>query len=216
MRNSIPVILSAISALCLSAHLSAGTVHALSYETPAYIDFEFSEVTAVAGETSVILNLNRTGDFRKSTTIEYATEEITAVEGRDYKGSGGTITFKPGEGFRSIQIDLLANPTPLTNRSFRVKLSASGSTVLLRDAAVVKLEDSQTALAVRPRLDVAPGAPGSVILSWEGEHQILERSTKFTGEAWEPVDSPASMVEGRYQVSQPTSGAFYAYRLRGE
>src|SRR4051812_43658293 len=75
-------------------------VHALNYDTPAYIDFEFSQITVYEGQPAAVINLYRLGDFRQSTRVDFATQEDTASEGKDYVGTGGTITFQPGEGMK--------------------------------------------------------------------------------------------------------------------
>src|SRR3954470_20736986 len=131
-RFSSLILLAMLNALSLSAFAQA--VHALDYDTPAYVDFEFSEIAAPASERTISINLYRTGDFRQSTTVEFVTVEGTAEEGRDYKGTGGTITFKPGEGYKTLYIDILTNQLD-ADKAFQVKLTApSTSTVLLRDA----------------------------------------------------------------------------------
>src|SRR5687768_16316778 len=73
---------------------------ALDYETPAYVDLEFSEVRVNEPAGAVTINIVRTGDFRRTTTVEYQTIEDEASEGQDYKGAGGTLVFRPGEGFK--------------------------------------------------------------------------------------------------------------------
>jgi hypothetical protein len=220
MRNSIPLLSLAASIFAISTPLHTradGGLHAYGYDTPAYIDFEFSEISTEPGDKTVSINLNRTGDFRQSTTIEYATEEITAVEGRDYKGAGGTITFQPGEGYKTITIDLLPNPSSETNRSFRVKLTGSNNyTVLMRDSVTISLPDGETALSLPAKLAVTAGSNGTILLSWQGEHQVLERSSNPASGEWEAVPCTPVATNGRFEVSQAAGGLFYAFRLRTE
>jgi hypothetical protein len=217
MHNSVALLSLSVSIFTISAFGGDGGIHAYGYETPAYVDVEFSEIATKPGDKTVSINLNRTGDFRQSTTIEYTTEEITAVEGRDYKGAGGTITFQPGEGYKTISIDLLPNPSTETNRSFRVKLSGSSNfTVLMQDSVTVNLPDAQGALSLPAKLEVTPGANGTIILAWQGEHQVLERSTNPAVGEWESVPCTPIATSGRFEVSQPAGGLFYAFRLRTE
>src|SRR5437879_5172617 len=102
-----------LALLLLGANLAQiearAQVHALDYYTPAYIDFEFSQITVYEEQPVAAINLYRTGDFRQFTRVSFATEEGTASEGKDYQGTGGTITFQPGEGMKQITVPLIAD-----------------------------------------------------------------------------------------------------------
>src|SRR5690349_6205951 len=75
---------------------SGAQIHALDYDTPAYLDFEFRDMQVDEDDSAVLINVYRFGDFRQVTRVDFATEELTAKEGQDYKGTGGTITFQTG------------------------------------------------------------------------------------------------------------------------
>src|SRR5215510_11631276 len=64
---------------------SNAQIHALDYDTPAYLDFEFTDVQVDEGNGAVLINVYRFGEFRQVTRVDFATEELTASEGRDYK-----------------------------------------------------------------------------------------------------------------------------------
>jgi len=209
-RFSSLILLAMLNALSLSAFAQA--VHALDYDTPAYVDFEFSEIAAPASERTISINLYRTGDFRQSTTVEFVTVEGTAEEGRDYKGTGGTLTFKPGEGYKTIYVDTLK---PLdSDRAFQVKLTAPASTILLRDTVNVTLK--ATAQPIGPlRLEITRAADGTVVLSWDGDSNCaLERSSDPGAKKWETVSCSATVTQNHCEVTQPANEVFYAYRLR--
>src|SRR5688500_11894550 len=84
----------------LSTSISAADFKAKGYETPAYIDLEFSEFRVNEPARTVSINILRTGEFRQACTIEYQTTEDTATQGQDFRATGGTLTFKAGEGFK--------------------------------------------------------------------------------------------------------------------
>lgn len=191
----------------------------MDYATPAFVDFELSEIVAEENGP-VLINLVRTGDFRQSTTVDYATEEGTAIEGRDYKGSGGTVTFKPGEGYKTISIDLLRNDRSETNRTFQVKLTASGAgaganTLLMRDTANIVIRDAPA--PVLPKLDIAPGSDSMIVLSWTGSVTAwVERSSDPVSGTWEKLPCTPTVSDSRCEVKEAASDLFYAYRLRTE
>jgi hypothetical protein len=214
--------MSALKSTCAALALTllnalavhAGTVHTMDYATPAYVDFEFSEITTEANAKTVVVNLSRTGDFRESTTIEYVTEEGTAVEGKDYKGCGGTLTFKPGEGYKSISIDLLTNERSETNKTFQIKLTAGANTLLMRDSATILIKDAP-APVVPPKLEIALSPDSTIVLSWSGSpNAILERSADPSNGNWENVPCTPVTTEGRCEVKEPAAELFYAYRLK--
>lgn len=214
--TSSALLIAIITAIFLSASLSAGELKAFGHETPAYIDFELSEIRVnEAGTLSI--NIIRTGDFRQTTTIDYQTTEVEATQGKDYKGSGGTITFQPGEGYKTIVLELLADDQDESPESFLFELTGAGpNTVLLRPSTTVWIEDAPLPIS-QPRLHIASVQDGNVLLSWEGSVEIaLERSSNPGTGIWEQVDCSPTENAGRCEVAQPLSGTLYFYRLRAD
>jgi len=190
-------------------------VHALDYTTPAYIDFEFTDMTVYENEASVVVNIFRTGDFRQYTRIDFATEEITADEGQDYNGVGGTITFQPGEGMKQIVIPLIADDKTEPDETFRLVLSdASPNTLLMRDSITITIKDSAGPISA-PKLQIASAGPGKVAISWDGDSTCsLERSADAASGLWESVSCTPTVTGTHCEVIQPAGGILYFYRLR--
>ena len=215
--TSSALLLAVITALIfLGANLSAGELKAFGHETPAYIDFELSEIH-VSEDGTVSINIIRTGDFRQMTTIDYQTTEVEASQGKDYKGSGGTITFQPGEGYKTIILELLADDQPESPESFLFEITGAGpNTVVLRPSTTVWIEDAPLSIS-QPRLQIASARDGNILLSWEGSDQIaVERCSNPASGIWEEVDCTPSVDAGRCEVSQPLSGTLYFFRLRAD
>jgi hypothetical protein len=193
---------------------SGAQIHALDYDTPAYLDFEFSDVQVDEGDGAVLINVYRFGDFRQVTRVDFATETVTASEGRDYKGTGGTITFQPGEGMKQISIPLLADDESEPDETFKVVLSQPGpNTVVTRDSVLVTIKD-RPGLISTPRLAIAPAGPDKVVVSWEGDPSYtLERATG-AGCTWETVASKPTVIGTHCEVIEGTGAVVYVYRLR--
>ncbi len=196
-------------------------LHALDYDTPAYIDFGVSEMRVDEGAAAAVITLYRTGDFRRYSRVEFQTEEGTATEGKDYKGSGGTITFQPGEGMKQIIVPLIADEEVEGEESFRVVLTNPGAnTVVMRDSITVTIDDAQigsvsTSAGGVPKLGIIWAGVGQVMLWWEGEPgYVLERTTNAMSGKWEGVSSPPKVEGRRSEVVERTGGVFYLYRLR--
>jgi hypothetical protein len=186
-------------------------------DTPAYVDLEFSQFRVNEPAGTVAINIIRSGDFRQTTTIEYQTVEGDASEGQDYKGVGGSIVFRPGEGFKTVTVTILSDGQEESSESFRFELTTSDPNAqLMRSAAVVTIEDAPAAVS-QPQLQIAAAPGGNVLLSWEGPHQCsLERSTNPALGQWEAVACIPTVNGEKSEVTQPVGNTFFFYRLRTE
>ena len=206
--------LAIITALIfLSASLSAADFSAKGYETPAYIDIEFGELRVNEPAGSITINIFRSGDFRQTTTVEYQTSEVEASEGRDYKGTGGTITFQPGEGFKTITLEILADEQSEAAESFLFELTGAGpNTVLGQASAIIWIDDFAPGIS-QPSLEIAAASNSEIVLTWFGKPTAVERSAN-PGTGWEQLDCTPVVEGGRCEVIQPITETPYFYRLR--
>ncbi|HEX7860429.1 MAG TPA: Calx-beta domain-containing protein [Verrucomicrobiae bacterium] len=217
-RSQSAFLLALILALIfVSASFAAGDVKIFGYETPAYVDIDRSEYRVNEADGTVSIILVRSGDFRQTTTVDYQTMELEASEGQDYKATGGTITFRPGEGFKQIVLQIIADDAAEPSESFNFELTGGGpNTVLGRAWTTVWIEDAPRAPS-QPNIEIASAANGQILLSWESDRACgLERSANPAGGSWEPVPCNPVAEGNRFQVSQPLGGTLYFYRLRAE
>jgi hypothetical protein len=206
-----------IALIFVSVSISAAELKAQGYTTPAYIDIEFSEYRVSESDAVVAIQLIRSGDYRQTSTIEYQTSEIDTSEGQDYKGAGGTITFQPGESYKTITLEIISDETAESPESFAFQItSADPNSVITRVSATVWIEDAPLAIT-QPRLEIVSAPDGSVLLSWDATGPCaLERSANPAAGLWESVPC-TPMVEGtRHQVTQPLTTTLYFYRLRAD
>src|SRR5262249_25040962 len=62
--------------------------------------------------------------------VHYATADGTALQGRDYTASSGTLTLAPGQTSLTISVPILANAAAQSNETFTVQLtSPAGGTL---------------------------------------------------------------------------------------
>ena len=54
--------------------------------------------------------------------MEYKTFDISAVEGKDYKGAEGTLNFAAGETEKTIEIEIIDDDTHEANETSRSRL----------------------------------------------------------------------------------------------
>lgn len=199
----------------LSASTFAADFKASGYDTPAYVDLEFSESRVNEPAGTVSINFIRTGDFRQTTTIDYQTEDGTATAGQDFKATGGTLTFKPGEGYKTLTVEILSDDQAESTESFRFTITGSSpNTMVMRTSAEIVIVDAPVPISP-PVLQIAAATTGNIRLSWEGSDRCaLERTTNPASGNWEPVTCSPTVNEDRCEVLQPVGGKFFFYRLR--
>jgi hypothetical protein len=56
------------------------------------------------------------------TTVDYVTEDGTALAGEDYVAASGTLTFQPGELTKTVTITLTADAPPEPDETFKLRL----------------------------------------------------------------------------------------------
>jgi hypothetical protein len=95
-------------------HLSSGSGK-VGFPTPAMNAIEN------AGDAKVLVE--RTEGSEDTVTVQYATEDGTAVAGRDYTAQAGALTFGRGEILKTIDIPVLDDHAYGGDRTFDVKLS---------------------------------------------------------------------------------------------
>lgn len=217
-RSVSPLLLLIITILIfVSVSLAADDLRGAGHTMPAFIDVEFSVQRVNEPAGAVAINIIRSGDYRQTTTIDYHTSEIDASEGADYKGSGGTITFQPGEGYKTVILDILSDDFLEEPESFAFEITSAGpNTVLSSPSCVVWIDDHPAPISP-PTLEIVAGADNTVLLSWESARPCaLERSNDPAAAVWEPVNCSPDTNGSRSQVIQQFDGTIYFYRLRAD
>ena len=206
-----------IALIFVSASLVAADLRGAGHTIPAYIDLEFSEQRVNEPAGSVVINIIRSGDFRQTIIVDFQPSEIEASEVQDYKGLGGTITFQPGEGFKTVVLEILADEQSEGPESLLFEVTASGpNCVISRGSCQIWIEDTAATLS-NPRLEITPGGIDSVLLSWESSRPCsLERTLDPASGSWEQVDCFPDVSENRYQVVHRREGPIYFFRLRSQ
>jgi hypothetical protein len=82
-------------------------------------------------------------------TVDYATEDGTALAGQDYVAQSGTLTFNPGETTKTINITVLGDALDELNEQFFVNLSnPSSNGKIVDDQGVGTIVDNDPAPTV--------------------------------------------------------------------
>jgi hypothetical protein len=115
--------------------LSADSVQ---FTAPAYVVTE-------NGAAAVIM-VTRIGSIASTVTVDYATSDGTAVSGRDYAGTSGTLTFNDGETSKTLTIPIQDDAFAEGDESFRIALTnPSGVSLGSLSEAVITIADDDVA-----------------------------------------------------------------------
>lgn len=201
----------------LSIRCEAGVVIE-GYDTPAYIDFEKSVFIVSEDQTTLVIAVVRTGEFREAAKVDFKLVEGTATEGSDYQPTGGTLYFAAGQSFKTITVPILQDADVEGDETFSVVLDNPGANVVLvHSSATVTIKDVPPVPQV-PSLAMHPNGDGTVTISWDdgGTECLLERCDGVATASWETVAESEVVVDGKRCVIESVSSKFQAYRLRAK
>ncbi len=109
-------------------------------EQPPTVGFGQVSITVeeTAGTLGVQVNLSNVSAF--TTTVNFNTSGGTALSGRDYLGTSGTLTFGPGETQKTINVAILNNTRYFgPGRAFTLNLSGPNGASLRPGASVATI-----------------------------------------------------------------------------
>ncbi|MEY2508152.1 MAG: hypothetical protein QOH01_2481 [Verrucomicrobiota bacterium] len=102
--------------------------------------FQFSSSTYTVANSSGAVNVtvlfSRATDPNGTFTVDFTTMDGSAVAGRDYTGTSGTLTFAPGETSKTITIQITPEPAGQPTRQFKVVLSNPSTGAVLGQNSV--------------------------------------------------------------------------------
>jgi trimeric autotransporter adhesin len=90
----------------------------------AQITVSVADAEATAGRrTSMPFVVSRSGGTDVAVTVQYATQDGSAIAGRDYTATSGTLTIAAGQSSATVSVPLSGRSTSRTARSFTLNLS---------------------------------------------------------------------------------------------
>ena len=129
--------------------------------TQVHFQDEFSSVSKTS--TSITLKVLRGDGFASPASISYATADGTAIAGKDYKSTSGTLTWATGDATtKSIVIPLVTNSEIATRRSFKVELKATNGAITGATSAKVVITDGPRVFSGNGNQRYTIGADGKV------------------------------------------------------
>lgn len=116
------------------------------------------------GSGQATISVSRLGGTNGTTTVDFYTQNGSAISGIHYKATSGTITFLPGESIKTFPVGVIDETVVEGNHTVLLYLSnPSGSTALTMGSAVLTIIDNDF-------------SPGTMRFS-SSSYQISEKGT---------------------------------------
>jgi hypothetical protein len=143
---------------------SGNTIQAATYGRGAYqlndvgaqptVQLSAANFPVTEGTASTNFTITRSGDTSGTASVNYATSNGTAKEGRDYVAALGSVTFAAGETSKNVTVLIIDNAFVDGSRTVNLTLSGAGSTLGPQTTATVTIADNDTTQGPNP-LDTA-------------------------------------------------------------
>ena len=146
-----------------------------------------SDRTGTEG-TVLYFDVELVGLSTKTVSVNYATADVTALAGEDYRGKNGILSFAPGENAKQLRVRLLSDDIDEPEETFTLTLSDPIDARLhsTRAAAVGTIEDTDEPPVVTVA-DAHAEEGGSLAF----EISLLGRSTQEVAVAYSTGDDTA-------------------------
>ena len=97
-----------------------------------------------SGTSTVLVPVTLSAPAAGPVTVNYTTQDGTALAGLDYVATGGTLTFAAGETSKIIEVTINGDTQFEGNETFRVLLSSPSGSALVDSSATVSIDNDDT------------------------------------------------------------------------
>ncbi|MDO8973127.1 Calx-beta domain-containing protein [Reyranella sp.] len=97
-----------------------------------------------SGTSTVLVTITLSAPAAGPVTVNYTTQDGTALAGVDYVATGGTLTFAAGETSKTIEVTINGDTQFEGNETFRVLLSSPNGSALVDSSATVSINNDDT------------------------------------------------------------------------
>jgi Ca2+-binding RTX toxin-like protein len=133
-----------------------------------------NDVSAREGGSALVFTVTRSGDLSKTSAVNYATANGTAIAGSDYSAVQGTLNFAAGQATATVTVQV-TNDT-LVESAETLKLNLTGGTnVSVADGSGTGTINSEDGATVTPTPTGFPTAP--TISGTDGNDSINARAS---------------------------------------
>jgi large repetitive protein len=167
-----------------------GTVTILDDDLPRLSVLDLRVTEGNAGTTNALVTVELDGPSAAVVQVDFATEDVTAVAGRDYQAVSDTLTFSPGQTSATITVRVIGDLLlEASEETFDVLLSAPVAAEIERGRAEVVIEDNE--VCASPNLLSNPGAE-----ELPGTNDPIPGWAETEGTGWRRKTSNPNPAEG--------------------
>ncbi len=164
-----------------------------------------------SGTKSISFTVTLSGPSNQSVTVNYATQNATAVAPADYTATSGTLTFAAGETSKIISVTTKGDTLDEADEFFRVNLSAPTNAILGEATGIGLIEDDDTAPQVSiNNLSVTEGNSGTtnatftLTLSSPSGQMVKVNAIPTNGTAKSPADFTSGGATINFNAGETT------------
>jgi hypothetical protein len=141
------------------------------------VQFSQGTYTVSADAGTATLTLTRVGNTTLPVTLDFATADGTALDGRDYTGGGGTVSFGANQVSKTISVPVLVNADGAPAVTFSVHLANPSA------AGVIGATDDADVTVQNPHFVVQFDAASMTVSNDDGVATLVVRRTGNTSAA---------------------------------
>ena len=126
-----------------------------------------TNLSAFENATNFFVSVIRSGGKAAGVSVDYATQDGTALDGVRYVGTSGTLTFGANETNKIISIPIINDTTPNGNQSFRLQLANAqgGATLGAATNATLTVLDDESSISLGAAAVTVSEAGSSVVVT---------------------------------------------------
>jgi Calx-beta domain/FG-GAP-like repeat/Domain of unknown function (DUF4214) len=109
---------------------------------PCLLADDAAVVEGDAGTSPAQITVRLSQASAQVVTVTYVTKQGTAIDGQDFIGGGGSITFQPGETSKTIEVPIIGDTTDEFDEIFTVNLSGAVNARIGDGLAKVTITDN--------------------------------------------------------------------------
>lgn len=98
--------------------------------------------------TNAVITITRSNGLASGITVNFVTQDDTAVNGVDYTNASQTLTFAAGETSKKVLVPITKKTGVDMNRTLSLHLESTGSAALGRSSAPLKILENKTAIGI--------------------------------------------------------------------
>ncbi len=177
------------------------TLRLLGSAQPSLFIEDVTVVPGDAGTVEAVLAVHLQPASLDAVSVDYATEDGTAVAGEDYVAESGSLSFAPGETYREVRIGVLGSVLYEPTEEFSVRLgTVSGASVI---------DDLGVATVIRRFVDLSssPGTTGVTSQDFEAEYDAYDSQAADDFTLSQPVTVERIQALGFFTVGEGPLGS---------